>query len=210
MSSFFSDAGPNRPWPLRGGGSYTALGQGNAWSSGMAANAVLLAYRWANPDYDLVLWGIGIQIPCAVAFTANQLAGISAYKASNFTTMYTGGTDISSGFGVARDSNMPTISYFNGLSIRMASAGTTGLTAPTPAPTLSNLFFAEATGTGTTVGIPKPGSYRSFINNPIVLHKDEGGVVTLASALSGSGAIAPQFVLDFDIVPTSVTSHIYS
>jgi hypothetical protein len=153
-----------------------------------------------------------MQIPVAVAFAASQIAGFLWYKATGFSAQYTGGGDYTQYFGVPRDSNMPTLASFNGISVRLASSGATGLSAPTPAPTLGNAFFGDSIITGTTINLPKPGTYMNFEKAPVIIHANEGGVTEyIGASVLGSGAssVAPQFTIDFDVVPTELSAQIY-
>ena len=174
----------------------------------MSAGEIILSYRWTNQDYDLVIWGYSTQISVDSAFSTAQLITLTSYKASSFTVMDTGGVDASSGFGEPRCSTMPSLSSFGSFDIRVASAGTSGLTAGTR--TLSNAILEETIPTGTVAkSVSKAGQHVFFVANPVLLHANEGVVVKSMTDIVG-GTIVPEFSIDFDIVPTEISSRIYS
>ena len=212
MVSNFSNASAFRPWPLgygdKQGGSYAAFGNANAYGGGSSANMLVSSLRWTNTDYDMVIWGVMVQGLISSAFTSNQIAQIAFYRATSFTVADSGGSDVASTFGSRRNSTMPEISSFDGYSFRIADAGTTGLTVGTR--TLGNILYSDSIQTGTvSSSLTKSGQYRSFINNPVVIHENEGIVGYGVYALTG-GTIIPQLMIDFDIVPTEVTARFYT
>jgi hypothetical protein len=197
------------------GSAYEAIGQLGLYY-GLAANDLIASLRWSNPDYVMVITGFGVRLACPVAFTVAQLVGVLSYKALGLTTDATGGTDISSVFGIPRRTKMPA-TKIAGVQAATGSAtpGKVPLTHGTRTG-LTNVIFGQSAWTGTVANINDPGVYLDLPianDKPVFIEANEGFEVHNAVALPSAytaGCLSVQLILDWLEVPTEIIDQYFS
>jgi hypothetical protein len=184
------------------GGAYVAVGAFPITGAygGMASGTIIGSIRWTDPNYHMVLRSFTMIPAVTTAFTVPQYIQIATYKLTNYTAEDTGGFDATPYFGTPKDSIYPALT---GVSVRTASAGTTGLTPGTR--TRSNFTLISAPlWTGYTNGATNvmTVNLQGPDGGPFILRANEGfEIVTQGAETDATGSFAGGAVFNFTKEP---------